>query len=93
MIEGTKHDKDKLRYDLLPMKSVDKVVEVLTFGAKKYTPDNWKHVEDAERRYIAAAMRHMSSHMQGELVDSESGLTHLAHAACCLTFLMSDEIV
>ncbi len=88
---GTKYDNQKLRYDLLPMGPVDEVVAVLTFGASKYAPDNWKAVPDAPNRYFAAAMRHLSAWKQGEKNDSGvggSGLNHLAHAACCLLFLL-----
>lgn len=88
---GTKYDGDKLRYDLLPMGPVDEIVRVLTFGARKYAPDNWMQVPDARARYYAAALRHLSAWKQGEQVDTGpggSGLNHLAHAACCLLFLL-----
>ncbi len=42
----TKHDTEKARWDLLPMDAVSPVVDVLTFGAKKYAPDNWKTVPE-----------------------------------------------
>jgi len=35
--------------------------------------------------------RHLNSHHAGEYFDQESGLTHLAHAACNLIFLMELE--
>lgn len=85
---GIKHDKDKPRWDLLPYDSVGQVVDVLTFGAAKYADDNWKKVPDARRRYIAAAMRHLTAWIAGERKDPESGLHHLAHAACCILFLL-----
>jgi hypothetical protein len=87
---GDKHKKDgnKPMWDLLPMEQVGKIVGVLTFGAKKYSKDGWKAVPDAKNRYFAAMMRHIVAHQGGEKVDQESGLSHLSHAACCLTFLM-----
>ena len=88
---AVKHDTDKLRYDLLPFAAVDSVVEVLNFGAAKYAPDNWQKLPDFERRYFAAAMRHLSKYQQGEPTDQESGLSHLSHAACCLMFLLWKE--
>jgi hypothetical protein len=88
MTEGMKDDAGKLRYELLPMAPVDEIVRVLGFGAAKYDDDNWRRVEDAENRYYAAAMRHLSAWRQGENIDPESGRSHLAHAACCLVFLM-----
>jgi len=62
------------------------------FGSKKYSPDNWKKIEGWDRRYFNAAMRHMSAWKQGEKVDSETGITHMAHAACCLLFIISKEL-
>lgn len=85
---GTKYDGAKLRYDLLPMGPLDQVVKVLTYGALKYAPDNWQQVPDAKNRYYAAAMRHLSAWKQGEANDSESDVSHLAHAACCMLFLL-----
>lgn len=85
--EGEKHDADKLRWDLLPIDAVEDIVRVLTFGAKKYSPNNWKKVSDPENRYYAAAMRHLAEYRKGNPIDSETGLPHLAHAGCCLLFL------
>lgn len=87
----TKHDGEKARWDLLPLGAVGQVVDVLTFGAKKYAPDNWRTVPEYRRRYYAAALRHMVAWWRGERVDAESGLPHLAHAACCLLFIADLE--
>ena len=54
MSEGRKDDAEKPRWDLLPWGPVGEVVAVLTFGARKYAPDNWKHVPAARERYFAA---------------------------------------
>jgi hypothetical protein len=90
---GVKADLDKPRWDLLPFVATAVVVDVLTYGARKYSPDNWRHVPDARRRYFAAAMRHLVAWFAGERVDPESGRPHLAHATCCLLFLLElDEI-
>lgn len=88
MTEGRKDDTGKLRYDLVPFAALDEVVDVLTYGAQKYAPENWRHVPDAQTRYFAAAMRHLSRWKQGEIVDDETGCDHLAHAVCCLMFLI-----
>ena len=86
--KGQKHDQDKPLWNLLPWDSVKEVVDVLTFGAKKYEPENWKKVPDARNRYFAAAMRHLTAWWEGEKLDPETGLSHLAHAVCCLLFLI-----
>lgn len=83
---GVKFDSDKPQWSLLPFEALEEVVEVLTFGAKKYAPDNWKYVPDADARYMDAAFRHMAKYMQGHKHDGETGNNHLAHAVCCLLF-------
>lgn len=88
---GVKLDSEKLRYDLLPPLAEEAVVGVLTYGARKYAPDNWRKVPDASDRYFAAARRHLASWRKGERVDPESGHPHLAHAICCLLFLAELE--
>lgn len=89
--EGVKFDAEKLQPTLLPVESLEKIVEVLQFGAKKYSRDNWKKVEGGYERYFDALLRHLYSAQKGETNDEESGLSHLAHAGCCLLFLLHFE--
>lgn len=88
---GRKFDAIKDRWDLLPWDAAAEIVKVLTFGARKYAPNNWKYVDQARDRYFAALQRHMSAWWGGERLDPETGLSHLAHAGCCLLFLLSLE--
>ncbi|AUR84372.1 hypothetical protein NVP1054O_68 [Vibrio phage 1.054.O._10N.261.52.A1] len=90
-MKGLKFDQDKPRYDLLPPKAVDELAKVLTFGAEKYAPNSWQGVEDGINRYRAALLRHTFAIQRGELVDSESGLPHSAHAMCCAAFIVELE--
>jgi hypothetical protein len=85
---GAKFDNGKDRWDLLPFGAVRQVVRVLTYGAFKYAPNNWQLVQNARERYAAAALRHFAAWHGGEILDGESRLPHLAHAACCLLFLL-----
>ena len=92
MIEkGKKYDSEKPDYSLIPPNALEDVVKVLTFGAKKYAPDNWKYLDNAKRRYFAAAMRHMWAAWRGSPPDVETGLSHWAHAICCVMFLLEME--
>lgn len=86
--KGTKYDEGKNRWDLLPLAQIEKVVKVITFGATKYGPENWKSLADPQGRYFAAAMRHLVAYRQGSKLDHESGLPHLAHAITNIVFLM-----
>ncbi len=85
-----KHDKGKLQYHLMPIKSLEDIIAVLTHGAEKYSENNWKYVDNGRDRYYSAALRHMIAWKKGEITDEDSGLPHLAHALCCLIFLNED---
>ena len=87
-VEGVKDDKGKLLMSLIPHQVIFGLSEVLTFGANKYTPNGWKTVPDAERRYKDALLRHIYSHEAGEDLDQESGLSHLKHALTNIAFLV-----
>lgn len=82
----TKHDTDKLAWNLLPMEVLEGAVRVLMHGAKKYDAFNWQKGTDY-KRYYNAAMRHIILYWQGETYDTESSRHHLDHALCCLMFL------
>lgn len=85
---GRKFDGGKLQYGLLPPLALQEIVKVLTFGAEKYEPDNWRRVPDSNRRYFDAAQRHLWAYKQGEQLDPETGISHLAHALCCIMFML-----
>lgn len=89
--QGKKLDSDKPRFSLIPSGVLPKVINVLEFGAKKYAPENWRKVPDANTRYFDAAHRHLDAWWNGQQVDSETNESHLAHAICCLMFLLALE--
>ena len=87
-MDGVKYDNDKPRWGLVPFKQFEQVVDVLTFGSKKYADDNWKKVPDAEERYFDAMLRHITEYRYGDKLDSETKKSHLSHAICCALFIM-----
>ena len=89
---GIKYDSAKPKMNLLPPKAVMEVAKVLTFGAEKYDAENWRKLEDLQNRYTAGALRHIFAHMDGEKLDPETNLSHLAHALCCLLFKLEIEL-
>lgn len=89
---GRKFDIGKLEYGLLPPLALAETVKVLTFGAQKYERDNWQKVPDSKRRYFDAMQRHVWAWKQGEQIDEESGIHHLAHAMCCMMFLYEHDV-
>lgn len=88
--EGRKDDGGKARFDLLPPEMLFGVSDVLAFGAAKYSERNWEHGM-SWGRVFAALMRHMWAWWRGEANDAETGLSHLAHAGCCIGFLIAYE--
>ncbi|WP_308219238.1 dATP/dGTP diphosphohydrolase domain-containing protein [Bartonella machadoae] len=88
--EAHKADDGKARLDLIPPSTLIEIGKVLEFGAKKYGANNWRNGMDWSRFY-GAALRHLFAWFGGETKDGESDLSHLAHAVCCLVFLMECE--
>lgn len=77
----------KTRFDLIPFRAVGEIADVLAYGAEKYSANNWCRGTEWGR-YFSALCRHIFAWWGGEDRDPETGFSHLAHAGCCLLFLM-----
>lgn len=88
---ATKHDTAKVRMELLSPIALTEVAKVLTFGADKYEAHNWRK-GFLWSRLLGATLRHLLAFIGGQDKDSETGLSHLAHASCCLMFLLEHEV-
>lgn len=89
---GKKFDGKKPDWSLLPLNVMGYVVKVLTFGKLKYGRNNWHKLEDLRNRYFAACLRHLEAYQNNELYDNETKLPHIAHAICCLVFILWNDI-
>jgi hypothetical protein len=87
---AVKHDGDKAPMNLLSREALEQTAMVMAFGKEKYAAHNWRK-GFAWSRPLSAAMRHLMAFNDGEDKDPESGLSHLAHAACCIMFLLEFE--
>lgn len=88
--QSAKADKGKLELSLVNPQLVKAVAEVRMYGTEKYgDSENWRKVEP--KRYVDALYRHLLAYIEGNEVDEESGLSHLAHMACNLSFLLDRE--
>jgi hypothetical protein len=67
------------------------MAKVLTFGAHKYSKNNWMNCDEPFARYYSALRRHLAAYATGSRADGETGLSHLYHAAVCLMFLAHFE--
>lgn len=88
--QGIKLDQDKPDLSLLSSTALLEIAKVMTFGKSKYSAHNWRK-GFAWSRLIAAIMRHILAYNAGERIDPETGLSHLAHAACGICFLLEFE--
>lgn len=85
-VTGTKHDSGKPKISLIPTEAILEMATALTYGANKYSADNFKH-GIKYRRLLDAAFRHLFAISAGQDVDSESGNSHLGHALASLAML------
>jgi len=88
--EGRKDDQDKVRMELIPVDCLWDEARVWTFGAKKYADRNWEKGFAWSRAY-GAALRHLTRFWNSHDNDEETGLSHVAHAVCCLRMLQRFE--
>ena len=86
-----KNDEGKRRWELIPVDALEEIIKVLEHGAVKYDDHNWSRGA-AWSRYWSATMRHVTAWWWGESNDEETGLSHLAHAGCCIIFLLAYEL-
>lgn len=83
---GLRDNKGKLEYSMLDLTKMQECVKVLMFGKEKYARDNWKlGLKTSE--ILDSLLRHLAAIQSGELIDSESGLSHLGHIQCNALFL------
>jgi len=84
-----KDDSKKLRLELIDPTFINGVGAVLTFGAEKYTANNWKQANSMvnRERIKGAMLRHQMAYANGEKNDPDSGLHHMYHIACNAMFL------
>lgn len=90
MSKGIKHDGGKPPLDLVSNEAMLRIAEVMDMGKRKYGAHNWRGGIEWSR-VLAAGLRHLMAFTSGEDKDPESGLSHLAHAGCCIHFLLEYE--
>lgn len=84
---AVKDNVGKAPIDLIPSKALVAIAQVMAYGTRKYKPHNWRLGLSWGQTY-SSLMRHLLAWNDGEEIDPESGLPHLAHAGCQLMFLL-----
>jgi hypothetical protein len=78
----------KFRISDTPVNSIRLLGLVHNNGAKKYGALNWRDHTVSASVYYNAAWRHMAAWYEGEDLDPESGLPHLAHVMACMSIIL-----
>lgn len=74
-----------------PTIAIREMGKVFELGAKKYGRFNWREHKVSSTVYYDAAWRHMAAWFEGEDVDPESGVSHLAHVMACMAILIDAQ--
>jgi uncharacterized HAD superfamily protein len=97
--KGLRYNEGKLPYNLIPSSLTREISKGLLYGKNKYSikdndgniisdgSNNWKKGLKASET-IGSLLRHIEAYKNGEDFDPESGLYHLALAACNIGFLI-----
>lgn len=93
MNQAPKADKGKLQLTLVPRQMIREVAKVRMYGIEKYPEtgkEGWRTIE--VERIRDAAFRHFLAYLDDPHgKDEESGLSHLSHLACNISFLCELE--
>lgn len=84
--KGSRFNDEKTRFDLIPEFANEQFAKVLTYGARKYSDNNWKRGMPFTV-ILASLERHLQAFKRGEDYDPETGLLHTAHIMCNSAFL------
>jgi hypothetical protein len=75
----------------IPPYAMDQTAWAHKLGAEKYGPFNWRDTGVCASTYVNAIMRHLNAWRDGEDLDPESGISHLAHIACSCNILLDAD--
>ena len=82
----------KLGMSDTPIHSLRMLAKVHSNGAAKYGSLNWRENNVSATVYYNAAMRHLMAWFEGDDLDPESGLPHLAHVMACASILIDADL-
>lgn len=84
--QALRYNSGKLQWSLLDFESLEGLVRVLEYGAKKYSRNNWKKGMPVTQ-VSESLMRHLFAFLNGEDIDPESGCRHISHVMCNAMFI------
>ena len=84
--KGLRFNEGKIRYDLLPPYAIEQFARVMTKGAEKYSPNNWRGGMTWST-VLASMKRHIAEFEAGNDYDNETGILHSAHIMTNAAFI------
>lgn len=82
---------DKIPFHLWPETASLLGSLALLDGALKYGRSNWRAVGVRASIYVDAIRRHLTAWFEGQDMDTDSGLPHLAHVLACVAILVDAD--
>lgn len=83
--KAMRFNEGKLKWSLVHYESLEPMIKVLEFGAKKYAPRNWQKSMDLSE-ILESMQRHLAALMDGQDCDPETGISHMGHIQCNAMF-------
>ena len=81
----SKPNEGKYKPSLIYTRCLEAMSRVRVYGIIKHgAKEDWRTTSSI--RHLDAAIRHIRAHIDGEVIDKESGKEHLAHAMTNLMF-------
>jgi hypothetical protein len=84
--QALRYNQGKPQWSLIDFDSLEGLVHVLEYGARKYSKDNWKKGMPVTQ-VSESLMRHLFAFLRGDDIDPESGCRHISHVMCNAMFL------
>jgi hypothetical protein len=85
-VKALRYNDGKPDWTLLDYPSLLPLVDVMTYGAEKYSRENWKLPSPNKVEPLQSAMRHLIALIQGEELDPESQKRHTGHVMANMMF-------
>lgn len=82
----------KAPYEFSPEAPIAMMHGVMAGGAFKYGPYNWRDSSVSATTYIGGIKRHLALWADGQDIDSESGIDHLAHIMAGCSILIDAKL-
>lgn len=85
-MSAERKNEGKPKLSMIDLSCLSDCARVLEFGAKKYSKDGWRK-GFPQSEILDSLLRHIAEIQKGELIDPESGLSHIGHLQCNAMFL------